>query len=80
LLDAMAKSGFAPIETPDSAVVDLIAKLNIGGVVRRGSTICGLSSTKWDGTTCRYALIPSSGSVRFVIVRTLDAHPARSLF
>jgi hypothetical protein len=60
LLDAMAKSGFAPIETPDSAVIEMIAKLNIGGVVSRKSTICGLSNTKWDGTTCGYALIPSS--------------------
>jgi hypothetical protein len=76
LLDAMAKSGFAPIETPDSAVVDLIAKLNIGGVVNEESTICGLSETKWDGTTCGYALIPSSESVRLVIARTLNAMPA----
>jgi hypothetical protein len=73
LLAAMAKSGFAPIERRASAVVDLIAKLNIGGVVSIESTICGLSATKWDRTTCTYALIPSSESVRFVIAMTLDA-------
>jgi hypothetical protein len=34
-----------------NAVVDMIAKLNIGGVVSETSTICGLSDTKWDRTT-----------------------------
>jgi hypothetical protein len=43
LLEAMAKSGFAPIKPPDSAAVEMIAKLNIGGVVSEESTICGLS-------------------------------------
>jgi hypothetical protein len=64
LLKAMALSGFAPIKEPKNAAVEMIAKLNIGGVVSRESTICGLPNTKWHGTECTYALIPSSESVR----------------
>jgi hypothetical protein len=80
LLEAMAKSGFAPIETYKNAAVEMIAKLNIGGVVKKKSTICGLSKTKWVNTTCKYALIPSSESARLAIATTLDAHPARGRF
>jgi hypothetical protein len=76
LLEAMAKSGFAPIETYKNAVVEMIAKFNIGGVVRKKATICGLSKTKWNGTECTYGLIPSSESVRLVIATTLNAKPA----
>jgi hypothetical protein len=76
LLEAMAKSGFAPIGTRENAAVDMIVKLNIGGVVRTGSTICGLSETKWSDTECDYALIPSSESVRLVIAMTLNVFPA----
>jgi hypothetical protein len=76
LLEAMAKSGFAPIETYKNAAVETIAKLNIGGVVNEETTICGLWETKWDGTECTYGLIPSAQSVRLAIARTLNAKPA----
>jgi hypothetical protein len=79
LLEAMAKSGFAPIERrKNNAAIEMIVKLNIGGVVRRGSNICGLSETKWAGTRCKYALILSSESVRLEIATSLDAK--RGLF
>jgi hypothetical protein len=80
LLEALAKSGLAPIATHTNTAVEMIVKLNIGGVVRRGSNICGLSETKWAGTKCDYALIPSSESVRLAIARSLDANPASTLF
>jgi hypothetical protein len=73
LLESMAKSGIAPIMTHTNKVVEMIAKLNIGGVVSKESKICGLSPTKWVGTTCSYALIPLSESARLVIARTLNA-------
>jgi hypothetical protein len=37
LLEALAKSGFAPIATHTNTAVEMIVKLNIGGVVRRRS-------------------------------------------
>jgi hypothetical protein len=59
-----------------NAAVEMMAKLNIGGVVKEKSMVCGLSNTKWDSTTCEYALLPSSESVRLVIARTLSAKSA----
>jgi hypothetical protein len=40
LVEAMAKYGFAPIETYKNAAVAMISKLNIRGVVKEKSTIC----------------------------------------
>ena len=74
LLKEMAEYGFAPITTSKDAAVELIVKLNVGGVVSRKSTVIGIASTRWKAQQS-VALVPSSESVRLSIAMTLLAEP-----
>ena len=73
LLETLAKYGFAPIHTSDDPALEMIVKLNIGGVVSEKGATTGISMTKWTATECTHALIPSSESVRLEIAMTLHA-------
>jgi hypothetical protein len=73
-LKALAEYGFAPILDPDDAAVELIVKLNIGGVVAEEGEVIGIARTRWKAQQ-RVALVPSSESVRLSIAMTLLAVP-----
>jgi hypothetical protein len=77
LLKAMAKYGFATVETPDNPAAKLISKENIGGVITQNAVCIGISEAKWKGATDTDALIPSSQCVRLRIAQVLLTRPTR---
>ena len=79
LLEAIAEHGFAPIAKPYNPIVEMIVKMNIGGVVTKKTAVIMMPRAKWESTSFLYALIPSSESVRLEIARTQHTVPASRL-
>jgi energy-coupling factor transporter ATP-binding protein EcfA2 len=77
LLHGMAEKGFVAVDTPDLQIVEMIAKVNVGGVVsRERSVVVGLDESLWQETTCDYGLLPSTQSMRLAIARQLAVNKA----
>lgn len=67
----LAEHGFSPVHDSTDAVVQLICKHNVAGLVRRQqATVIGLPDSVWGNYTV--GLIPVKQSIRLVIANALD--------
>jgi hypothetical protein len=66
-LRCLADCGFAPVAKPRDPVVEMIVRLNIGGIVtKKHSEIVGVPDTVWKKNSVA-GLVPTSESARNVI-------------
>lgn len=61
--------GYAMLDYRENPNAVMISQNNTGGVVEQGNTIVGLPQDVWDTTNSNYALVPTSESARFVILK-----------
>ena len=74
VLQRLAVTGFCPIEDSDDPIAKVISANNVGGVVKRSSTIIGLASEVWDSTDCENGIVPSKQSMRLAIAKQLSKY------
>jgi hypothetical protein len=79
ILRQMAQRGFAPVTNYKDPAVEMIVKMNIGGIVRRSKSILiGLSELIWiDNPDVEYGLVPTSESARILIAKLVLAQEAK---
>lgn len=75
LLNQMSRHGFAPIPSPDIKNAKLLSLYNIGGVVSLTDSFApGIDSKLWRDTDSRFALVPTSESMRITIAFELKRY------
>jgi hypothetical protein len=79
ILRQMAQRGFAPVYEYDDPAVEMIVKMNIGGIVQSAkSTIIGLPRSIWtDYPNVEFGLVPTSESARILIAKMVLAQEAK---
>ena len=66
----IAESGFSPLSDQDDPIAEVISKNNVGGVVKKRSTVVGLPLDAWGKS--KIGLVPSKQSTRLAIAEVLE--------
>jgi hypothetical protein len=72
----MAEHGFAPLSDIEDPRAEMLSRFNVGGVVSGRATVVGLPPQVWG--KAQFGIVPSSHSVRLMIVEGLDTSEVES--
>jgi hypothetical protein len=71
MLRNLAERGFAPVSDEEDSVAELLARQNVGGLVRSHATVVGTPHDVLTAGGAKQGMVPSSNFIRHMIAEEL---------